>query len=62
MDYLELAKFSYNILEHLAIGATPFEMVTRKSLIVPIIWAAHGQPPSDANEEVLIVTQFDEEG
>jgi len=24
-------------------------------------WAAHGQPPSDANEEVPMVTQLDEE-
>jgi hypothetical protein len=36
-------------------------MVTNKSSIVPMIWAAHGQPPSDASEEVLMVAQFDEE-
>jgi hypothetical protein len=36
-------------------------MVTGKSLIVPMTWAAHGQPPSDASEEVPMVTQLDEE-
>jgi hypothetical protein len=36
-------------------------MVTDKSPIVPMIWATHGQPPSDANEEVSMVTQLDEE-
>jgi len=36
-------------------------MVTNKSSIVPMIWAAHGQPPSDASEEVPMVTQLDEE-
>jgi len=36
-------------------------MVTGKSSNVPIIWAAHGQPPSDASEEVPMVTQLDEE-
>jgi hypothetical protein len=35
-------------------------MVTGKSLIVPTTWAALGQPPSDANEEVSMVTQLDE--
>jgi hypothetical protein len=25
------------------------------------IWATYGQPPSDANEKVAMVTQFDEE-
>ncbi len=35
-------------------------MVTGKSPIVPITWAAHGQPPSDASEEMLMVTQLDE--
>jgi hypothetical protein len=35
-------------------------MVTSKSPIVPMTWAAHGQPPSDASEEVLMVTQLDE--
>jgi len=34
-------------------------MVTGKSPIVPTTWV--GQPPSDANEEVLMVTQLDEE-
>jgi hypothetical protein len=36
-------------------------MVTGKSPIVPMTRAAHGQPPSDANEEVPMVTQLDEE-
>jgi len=36
-------------------------MVMSKSPIVPMTWAAHGQPPSDANEEVPMVTQLDEE-
>jgi len=36
-------------------------MVTSKSPIVPMTWVAHGQPPSDASEEVPMVTQFDEE-
>ncbi len=43
-------------------GATPFQMMTGKSLIVPTTWV--GQPPndaSDANEEVPMVTQLDEE-
>jgi hypothetical protein len=36
-------------------------MVTGKSPIVTMTWAAQGQPPNDANEEVLMVTQLDEE-
>jgi hypothetical protein len=36
-------------------------MVKGKSPIVPTMWAAQGQPPSDASEEVLMVTQLDEE-
>jgi hypothetical protein len=36
-------------------------MVTGKSPIVPMTWAAHGQPRSDASEEVPMVTQLDEE-
>jgi len=36
-------------------------MVMSKSPIVPMTWAAHGQPPSDASEEVPMVTQLDEE-
>jgi hypothetical protein len=36
-------------------------MVTGKSPIMPKTWAAHGQPPDDANEEVPMVTQLDEE-
>ncbi len=36
-------------------------MMTGKSPIVPMTWAAHGQPPNDASEEVPMVTQFDEE-
>jgi hypothetical protein len=61
VDHLELAKFCYNNSEHFATGSTPFQMVTGNSLIVPITWAAHGQPPSDASEEVPMVTQLDEE-
>ncbi len=61
VDHLELAEFCYNNSKHLAIGSTPFQMVTGKSSIVPTIWAAHGQPPSDASEEVPMVTQLDEE-
>ncbi len=58
---MELAEFCYNNLEHSTIGSTPFRMVMGKSPIVPITWAALGQPPSDASEEVSMVTQFDEE-
>jgi len=36
-------------------------MVTGKSPIVPMTWASLGQTPSDANEEVPMVTQLDEE-
>jgi hypothetical protein len=36
-------------------------MVTGKSTIVPTIWAIVGQPPSDASEEMPMVTQLDEE-
>jgi hypothetical protein len=61
VDHLELAEFCYNNSEHLATGATPFQMVTGKSPIVPATWAALGQPLSDANEEVPMVTQLDEE-
>jgi len=56
VDHFELAEFCCNNLEHSAIGATPFQMVTNKSIIVPITWVAHGQPLSDASEEVLTVT------
>jgi hypothetical protein len=59
VDHLKLAEFFYNNLEHLATWATPFQMVMGKSPIVPTIWAAHGQPPSDASEEVLMVTWLD---
>jgi hypothetical protein len=38
VDHLELAEFCYNNSEHLATGATPFQMVTSKSPIVPITW------------------------
>ncbi len=60
VDHLELAEFCYNKSEHLATSSTPFQMVTGKSPIVPTTWAALGQPLSDANEEVLMVTQLDE--
>jgi hypothetical protein len=36
-------------------------MVTGKSPIVPMTWAAHGRPSSDVSEEVSMVTQLDEE-
>ncbi len=61
VDHLELAKFCYNNSEHSAIGSTPFQMVIGKSPIVPMTWATHGQPPSDASDEVPMVTQLDEE-
>jgi len=35
-------------------------MVMGKSPIMPTTWTTHGQPPNDANEEVPMVTQFDE--
>ncbi len=60
VDHLELAEFCYNNLRHLAIKATPFQMVTSKSPIVLMIWATHGQPSNGASEEVPMVTQFDE--
>ncbi len=58
---MELAEFCNNNLEHSATRSTPFQMVTGKSPIVPMTWAAHGQPPDNASEEVLMVTQLDEE-
>jgi hypothetical protein len=61
VDHLELAEFCYNNSEHSAIGSTPFQMVMGKSPIVLTTWAAHGQPPSDASEEMPMVTQLDEE-
>ncbi len=61
VDHLELAEFCYNNSEHSPTGSTSFQMVTGKSPIVPMTWAAKGQPPSDASEEVPMVTQFDEE-
>jgi len=61
VDHLELAEFCYNNLKHSATGSTPFQMVTGKSPIVPMTWAAHGQHPNDASEEVPMVTQHDEE-
>jgi hypothetical protein len=36
-------------------------MVTGKSPIMPMTWAAQGQPLIDASEEVPMVTQLDEE-
>ncbi len=60
VDHLELTEFCYNNLEHSVIGSTPFQMVMGKSPIVPMTWAAHGQPLNDASEEVPMVTQIDE--
>jgi hypothetical protein len=60
VDHLELAEFCYNNSKHSATGSTPFQMVTGKSPIVPTTWVTHGQPPSDASEEVSMVTQLDE--
>jgi len=59
VDHLEVAEFCYNNSEHSTTGSTPFQMVGGKSPIVPMTGAAHGQPPSDASEEVPMVTQFD---
>jgi len=61
VDHLELVEFCYNNSENLATGATPFQMVMGKSPIVPTTWAADAQPPNDASEEVLMVTQLYEE-
>ncbi len=55
-----MAEFCYNNSEHSSTGSNPFQMVTGKSPIVPTTWATLGQPPSDASEEVLMVTQLDE--
>jgi len=55
VDHLELTEFCYNNSEHSVTGSTSFQMVMSKS-IVPMTWAAHGQPSSDANEEVSMVT------
>jgi len=60
-DHLELIEFCYNNSEHFVIGSTPFQMAMGKSPIVPMTWVAHGQPSSDASEEVPMVTQLDEE-
>ncbi len=56
VDHLELVEFCYNNLEHLTTKATPFQMVMGKSPIVLTTWATHGQTPSDAREEMLMVT------
>ncbi len=58
---MELAEFCYNNLKHFATRSTPFQVVMGKSPIVPMTWAAHGQPLNDASEEVIMVTQLDEE-
>ncbi len=56
VDHFDSAEFCYNNLEHFATRSTPFQMVTGKSPIVPMTLATHGQPPSDANEEVPMIT------
>jgi hypothetical protein len=61
VDHLELVEFCYNNSKHSTIGFTPFQMVMGKSPIVPMTWVAHGQPPSDASEELPMLTQLDEE-
>jgi len=61
VDHLELAEFCYNNSTHSATGFTPFQMVTGKSPHVPMTWASRRQTPSDASEEVPMVTQLDEE-
>jgi hypothetical protein len=61
VDHMELTKFCYNNSEHLATRATPFQMVTGKSPIMPTTWTTHMQTPNDATNEVPMVTQFDEE-
>jgi hypothetical protein len=61
VHHLELAKFYYKNSEHSTTGSTPFQMVTNKSPIMPTTSAALGQPPSDANEEMPMVMQLDEE-
>ncbi len=57
---MELAEFRYNNSEHSATRSTPFQMVTGKSAIAPMTWAAQGQPLGDASEEVPMVIQLDE--
>jgi hypothetical protein len=59
VEHLELAEFCYNNSKHSTTRATLFQMVMGKSPIVPTTWV--GQPPSDASEEVPMVTQLDEE-
>ncbi len=61
VDHLELAEFCYNNSKYSVTRSTPFQMVMGKSQIVPMTWAAHGQPPNDASEEVPMVTQLDEQ-
>jgi hypothetical protein len=61
VNHLELAEFCYNNSKHSATGFTSFQMVTGKSPIVPMTWAAQRQPSNDASEEVQMVTQLDEE-
>jgi hypothetical protein len=61
VDHLELVEFCYNNSAHSATGSTPFQMVTGKSPIVPMTWAAQGQPSIDASQEVPMVMQLDEE-
>ncbi len=55
VDHLQLAKFYYNNLEHLTMGATHFQMVMGKLLIMPMTWVVNGQPLNNTSEEVPMV-------
>ncbi len=61
VGHLELVEFCYNNSKHSATRSTPFHMVMGNSPIVRMLGVAQGQSPSDTNEEMLLVTQLDEE-
>ncbi len=50
-----MGKFYYNNLKHLTTGATHFQMVMGKLLIIPMTWVVNGQPLNDVSEEVPMV-------